>query len=158
MSHRVVHRSRVPATAVLSAALALLMTSALAFAQGSVAPSTSGPDQPVSSTPDASFAPPIDPDASSIGVEPEPGLLDIRTQGWDHLSIAPDGRTVTVYFYSGVTDCYGLAGVVVDTRGTIPAIQVQVGSRFSGLACPDIALLYHTVVTLDAPLVVGGAS
>jgi hypothetical protein len=90
-------------------------------------------------------------------VEPEKGLLDIGDVPWDHLNVAPDGRTLTVYFWSGAEACYGLAGVTVDATGDIPVITLQVGTRPGVDVCIAIAQLYSTQVVLDEPIVGGGA-
>jgi hypothetical protein len=155
MSTSVVRSRHALGITVLSAVLALLLTSGPAVAQGSAGPAPAGPDTPVSGPP-ATLGPGMG--DGSIAAVPEDGLVDIRVQGWDHLDVAADGRTVTVYYYSGVADCYGLAGVSVDVTGSVPVIQLQTGTRPGTGACIEIAVLYHTVVTLDAPLVGGGAA
>ncbi len=132
-------------------ALALsLLVPAAALAQGASS-SSSSPDQPVSAT-----AGPALPDDGAIPVVPEDGLVDVRTQGWDHITVAPDGRTLTVYFWAGVQDCYGLAGVTVDQTGDVPVIQLQVGTRPGAGACIDLAQLFSTTVVLETPILGGG--
>ncbi len=42
---------------------------------------------------------------------PEDGLQDVTETPWDHITVAPDGRSLTVYYWSGAEGCYGLAGV-----------------------------------------------
>jgi len=139
------------ARSLATAALALsLLVPTAALAQ-SASPSNGGPDQPVSAT-----AEPLPPADGATPVVPEDGLLDVRTLGWDHITVAPDGRTLTVYFWSGVQDCYGLAGVTVDETGVVPVIQIQVGTRPGADACIDIAQAYSTIVVLGAPILGGG--
>jgi hypothetical protein len=89
-------------------------------------------------------------------VVPEDGLLDIIEVPWDHITVAPDGRTLTVYFWSGAEACYGLAGVVVDVSGAVPVITLQTGTRPGVDVCIAIAQLYSTQVVLEAPIVGGG--
>jgi hypothetical protein len=90
-------------------------------------------------------------------VEPEHGLNDIQDVPWDHINVAPDGKTLTVYFWSGAEGCYGLAGVKVDETGDVPVITLQVGTRPGVEVCIAIAQLYSTQVVLDHPIVGGGA-
>ena len=90
-------------------------------------------------------------------VEPEKGLRDIQDVPWDHINVAPDGRTLTVYLWSGAEGCYGLAGVKVDETGDVPVITLQVGTRPGVEVCIAIAQLYSTQVVLDQSIVGGGA-
>lgn len=116
----------------------------------------SGPDDPV-------VAPSVDPGAqpprgdAALPVEPEPGIVDPRPHAWDHISIAPDGRTLTVYYWGGVQDCYGLADVDVqlDAQGRleITVLEGRRGNLEPGTACIEIALLKSVTITLDEPLV-----
>ncbi|MFN8518417.1 MAG: hypothetical protein U0667_03275 [Chloroflexota bacterium] len=89
-------------------------------------------------------------------VTPEDGLDDIIDTPWDHISVGPDGRTLTVYFWSGADSCYGLAGVTVDTSEGAPVITLQTGTRPGVDVCIAIAQLYSTQVVLDEPIVGGG--
>ena len=95
----------------------------------------------------------LDPVDSSINT---PGLEDIIDIGWDHIAVAPDGRTLTVYFWGGAEDCYGLAGVTVDVSGAVPTITIQTGTRPGVEVCVAIAQMYSTEVVLDAPVIGGG--
>lgn len=87
---------------------------------------------------------------------PEDGLTDIVETPWDHITVAPDGRSLTVYYWSGADACYGLAGVEVDVTGAIPVISLQTGTRPGVEVCIAIAQLYRTPVVLDDPIVGGG--
>jgi hypothetical protein len=89
-------------------------------------------------------------------VVPEDGLNDIIEVPWDHITVAPDGRTLTVHFWSGAESCYGLAGVEVDTTGAVPVITLQTGTRPGVDVCVALAQLYSTVVTLEQPIIGGG--
>jgi len=114
------------------------------------------PDDPV-------VAPPADPGAQppigdgALPVEPEPGIVDPRPHAWDHISVAPDGRTITVYYWGGVQDCYGLADVDIqsDAQGRlqITVLEGRRGNLPPGTACIEIALLKSVTITLDEPLV-----
>lgn len=87
---------------------------------------------------------------------PEDGLQDVTETPWDHITVAPDGRSLTVYYWSGAEGCYGLAGVTVDVTGTVPTITLRTGMRPGVEVCIAIAQLYSTPVVLDAPIVGGG--
>jgi hypothetical protein len=80
---------------------------------------------------------------------------------WDHVTVAPDGRTLTVFFWSGADACYGLKSVTVTPAadGAPPTITLVTGLRADAATkrCTDIAMLYSTVVVLDAPILGGGA-
>ena len=64
---------------------------------------------------------------------------------------APDGRTLTVYYWSGVDTCYGLADVLVSDVGGVVTIELQVGTLPGVDMCIEMAQLYKTIVLLDAP-------
>ncbi len=94
-------------------------------------------------------------------VEPQPGVVDAIPHAWDHIDIASDGRTLTVYYWGGVTDCYGLDRIDV-TRGSDGQLQITVfEGRLAALgpdvACIDIALLKAATVVLDEPIVAPSA-
>ena len=89
-------------------------------------------------------------------VVPEDGLNDIIEVPWDHILVGPDGRTLTVYFWSGAEDCYGLAGVEVDVTGAVPVITLQTGTRPGVEVCVALAQLYSAEVVLEEPIVGGG--
>ena len=99
------------------------------------------------------------PDAAADGatpVVPEEGLNDIIEVPWDHITVGPDGRTLTVYFWSGAESCYGLAGVEVDETGAVPVITLQTGTRPGVEVCVALAQLYSTEVVLEQPIIAGG--
>lgn len=95
-------------------------------------------------------------DDGATPATPEDGLLDIMETPWDHITVAPDGRTLMVYYWSGAEGCYGLAGVVVDSSGAVPVIALQTGTRPGVEVCIAIAQLYRTEVVLEEPIVGGG--
>ena len=89
-------------------------------------------------------------------VVPEDGLNDIIEVPWDHITVGPDGRSLTVYFWSGAEGCYGLAGVEVDETGAVPVITLQTGTRPGVDVCVALAQLYSTPVVLEDPIIGGG--
>ena len=98
--------------------------------------------------------PPFDDGATPV--VPEEGLNDIIEVPWDHITVGPDGRSLTVYFWSGAESCYGLAGVEVDETGAVPVITIQTGTRPGVDVCVALAQLYSTPVVLEDPIIAGG--
>jgi hypothetical protein len=117
------------------------------------------PDQPIGVVPGPGDGDP-DPDGDGDGalrVEPEPGIINARPHAWDHITVAPDGRTLTVYYWGGVEACYGLAAVTAerDADGVlhVTVLEGQRGNLGNDVACIEIALLKAVTITLDAPIV-----
>ena len=144
----------------LLATLLMLTLATVAQAQsdpGSAAPGSglaqpSGGDGSVSGTP--GMAEPTGDGAQHV--TPGTPVRDAHPVAIDHVSVAGDGRTTTIYWYGGTATCYALASVDVKT-GTdgVPVITVSEGTLASlpaDQACIEIAVLYATTVTLDQPL------
>jgi hypothetical protein len=88
---------------------------------------------------------------------PDPRVRDTVPTTWEQIVVGPDGRTLTVYFWSGTEECYGLGEVEVARDGDRLTIALWTGRLAEAPeACIDIAQLYRTEVLLDEPLVVGG--
>ena len=117
-----------------------------------------GPDQPVDGGPGGPA--PIDPDSQWMTTQPRNDLQNLNPQSWDHISISPDGRTLTVYFWGGVAPCYGLASVNVSTANGVTTIGLVSGTppAMGDMACIEIAVGYKVIVQLDQPFVVDGAN
>jgi hypothetical protein len=103
--------------------------------------------------------PPMEPGMNdgALHVQPQPGIVDARPHAWDRISVAADGRTLTVYYWGGVEECYGLAGVDVqaDDQGR-PVVRVFEGRRGNlppDTACIEIALLKAVEVELEDPII-----
>jgi hypothetical protein len=97
--------------------------------------------------------------ATATPIEADDSLLDPQAVPYDHVTVGPDGRTLTVYFWMGAQPCSGLYGVETQpVQGGID-LTVLVGAPEDAatMTCIAIAQLYATVVTLDAPLVVSGS-
>jgi hypothetical protein len=89
-------------------------------------------------------------------IEPDPGVTDAHPTPWDHVVVAADGRSLDVYFWMGVTDCYGLQSVAVRQGQDGLSIALMTGQASGSTAdrvCIEIAQLYVTSVTLDQPLI-----
>jgi len=139
------------------AGLLLLSLGGGALAQdGSASPGNPGTGIPTNPDPGAG---PVVFDDNATPVAPTPGaIVDPQPIGWDHVTIWPDGRTLTVYFWSGAEACYGLDRVeLVDVGGTL-AVTLHAGFRedAANVRCMEIAQLYSTDITLDSPVLGGG--
>lgn len=153
-SHRRGPRRR---SSALFAGLLLLTLGGGAVAQdGSSSPGNPGTGIPVSPDPGAG---PVVFDDNALPVAPTPGaIVDPQPIGWDHVTIWPDGRTLTVYFWNGAEACYGLDRVeLTDVGGTL-AITLHTGFRedAANVRCMEIAQLYSTDITLESPVLGGG--
>ena len=111
------------------------------------------PNGPVTGTPGPYEPIPGD---GATHVTPVPGVRDPQAAAIDHISVAPDGVTLTVYWYGGVDTCYGLASITA-VRGSdgVLVITVLEGTRGDlpmNTACIDLAQLKAATITLDQPL------
>jgi hypothetical protein len=96
----------------------------------------------------------MDPDDGAEPVEPRPGMAGVRPHIFDHAVVGDDGRTVTVFFWSGVEPCYVLDHVDVEYGATAVTITLYEGHDpdAGDVACIEIALLNKVVVELDEPV------
>jgi hypothetical protein len=150
-------RQTLRSIALVVAVLAILLAAAPGLAQDASPSGPVGPDTPVSSGTMVPGDPGPD-DSGATLAEPQDGLTDIRVQGWEHIDVAPDGRTLTVYYWSGVDTCYGLAGVLVRDADGVVTVELQIGTLPGVEVCIDMAQLFKTIVVLDAPVIGGGLS
>jgi hypothetical protein len=139
-----------PRRAALALTAALVLVSAATTA--SLAQSQSFAADPA--------APIVDPVDVATPAVPDPTITGEQPTAWDHVTVSPDGRTLTVYFYNGAEGCYGLKDVQVDVVGGVPTITVLTGMRQDAISrlCIEIAQLYKTDVVLDAPILGGGVA
>ena len=88
-------------------------------------------------------------------IEPDPAVLAPRPTAWDHVVVSADGRSLEVYFWMGVEDCYGLHSVEVTPSDSGIGITLLTGTAADaeGRLCVALAQLYSTTVTLEAPLI-----
>lgn len=95
----------------------------------------------------------------AVRVSPNPRVVDLHRQAWDHITVSPNGKKLTVYFWNGVQACYGLGRVDVtqSSNGQL-SVQLWTGIRphAIGMLCVDLAQLYKTVIHLDRPIIGGG--
>jgi hypothetical protein len=119
---------------------------------------SSGPDDPVVSSPDPSADEPP-PGDGALREEPNPDVVEERGVAVDHFRIGPDGRTLVVYWWGGTPACFALREVLVEVQGATPVVSVLEGTlpEAVGAACTAEAVLKSAVVTLDDPILVDGS-
>jgi len=129
----------------------LLLT--LAGTGGALAQDASPSPSPVpEATPDIDGAIPVVPDPTVIG--------DGQPTPWESITVSPDGTTLTVTYWGGVQGCYGLKGVETASADGVLTVTVLTGRLQSamGKMCIEQVVLYSTIVTLDQPLILDGAT
>jgi hypothetical protein len=151
--------------------LALSLLSVFAFA--TVAPAAAFAQSPVPSgeAPAAKVAvsPLCDPEnaplvagclAGARPVEPDPSLQDPQPVPFDHVTVGPDGMTLTVYFWMGAEPCNGLHSVEATPidGGIDLTILLGAPEDVASMTCIAIAELRSTVITLEQPLIVNGTA
>lgn len=111
-------------------------------------PVASGPDTSTSS--DNMTAAPGTGRGKAEEREPQDGLVDPYPMDWD--KSRGRGRRVTLYYYSGVKECYGLHHVDVEETRRKVTITLYDGRRPEAEMCIELAVRVRTTVTLDRPL------
>jgi hypothetical protein len=127
------------------------MSAALIMALGAACgtagdPAAAGPDDVVTNTPG--------PDASDRGgaqkVKARDGLIEPRPIGWDKRRIRGD-RTVDLFFWHGVEECYGIDHVDVDYRRRSVRVTLFEGRNPEAETCIEIAVRKVIRVHLSEP-------
>jgi hypothetical protein len=95
-------------------------------------------------------------DDGAVAAEVRTDLVGVHPRMWDHVLLAPDGRTATVYFTMGPPECNGLAGIDVAPADPGFRILVLTGDVPGAEVCPEIVQLYRSVVVLDERVITGG--
>jgi hypothetical protein len=125
----------------------LLLTILLIAACGSAANGASGsPDEPVSAPAQSDGGGRHRPELR----EPEEGLEGVRPRIFDRHRA--DGRKVTLFYYSGVDECYGLDHIKIRERPRKVTLTIFEGHHPEPEACPDIAVKVRSIATLQRPL------
>jgi hypothetical protein len=83
-------------------------------------------------------------------------LVHVAPRTWDHVLLAPDGRTAVVYFWMGPEGCEGLADIETTPTDTGYRILVMTGDVPGAEACADVVQLYRSMVVLDTRVITGG--
>ena len=136
-------------------AIALTLVLSLTACAGEAASppqASTPPDSPVSSgpLPDDKIAPP----AAPSPVQQRDGLLDPHPVSWSDPVVGADEHTVTVSWWSGPEECYGLARTKVSYSSKHVGIDVYEGRVPGTDVCPEIAMWKATTIELTEP--VGG--
>ena len=145
-------------TAALLTVLAIA-AAACSTASADETPATTVPDTtpvteaPVDDTPVQDAPMPVPGDEITYRpIEIEPNLpADGDVPGGGEL-ISVDGNTVTVGFWMGVEDCYGVQRVDVAETETKVAIDITVSARDADQVCIALAEARSITVELDAEL------
>ncbi len=135
--------------ALLSGLLLLTVGASSALAQ------SASPDQPVSQP---VTVPTPDPGVVAIPAVPNPDIISPVATPWQWIEVAPDGKTLTDYFWNGAAGCNGLKNVEVTQVDGVTTVTVFTGLTPEAMntTCVAALFLYSTVVVLDAPVLGGG--
>ncbi len=97
------------------------------------------------------------PDASTSRAGDRPGACDSERRIGPR-EVSANGKRLTVYFWMGIQDCYGLGHVDVSRNDGQLKVQLWTGTQPDsvGSVCPELAQLYKTIVRLHRPLIQGG--
>jgi hypothetical protein len=118
--------------------------------------SGTGPDGAVSYTPCPGDDDPVatNPYDGAQKVDPTPGMSDVYPRAFDKVVVGEGGRTLTIFFWSGVEPCYVLDHVFVSYGPGAITVTLFEGHDASGgdVACIEIALIKKVVVQLDEPV------
>jgi len=111
---------------------------------------SAGPDTPVTGSPPVS----ITPDGGATPAFPNPAVTGAQPLAWDHITVSPDGRTLSIHYWHGAEGCYGLKEVTVAPIDGGYAVTLWAGMLPEAVnrICIAIAQLYVTQVTLDQPV------
>jgi hypothetical protein len=94
------------------------------------------------------------PTATPSTVSPTPGMVNVMPTTFDTATIGDDGVTLTIRFWSGFEPCSVLDHVDVAYATDAVTVTLFQGNdpTADNVACPDIAVLKQTTITLDQPL------
>jgi hypothetical protein len=118
--------------------------------------SGTGPEATVSYTPCPGDDNPVvtNPYDAAQNVEPTPGMSDVYPRAFDKAVVGDDGKSLTIFFWSGVEPCYVLDHVDVDYGPSAITVTLFEGHDASAgdVACIEIALIKKVVIQLDEPV------
>lgn len=139
---------------VLTFSMIALGLIAVAGSAGAAEP-TIDPDTAVSSDATSAASTTLPDDLGATPIEPDPTVTDPHPQAWDQITVASDGRTLSIYFWMGVEECNGLHSVSVDRIEGGIDVRLRTGTPAGAgrTACIAIAQQYVTTATLDQPLI-----
>lgn len=82
--------------------------------------------------------------------EPDPDVVNPRRVDWDKAKVK--GRKITLFYYSGVKECYGLHHVEVKETDKRVTVTIYDGNDPDAEVCIELAQRVKTIVKLDRPL------
>ena len=82
--------------------------------------------------------------------EPEEGLVDVRPRIFDRHKA--EGRKVTLFYYSGVDECYGLDHIKIRERPRKVTLTIFEGRDPEAEVCTEQAVAVRSIATLKSPL------
>jgi hypothetical protein len=86
-------------------------------------------------------------------VEPRDGLVDPHPVDWLRAKVSDDDMTLTITFWSGVEECYGVSSVDVKDPADGPVeVTIYEGRDPDAETCIEIAVKKAVRVTLESPL------
>lgn len=95
---------------------------------------------------------PVDPEITYRPIEAEGDLAgEGYVPGGGEL-ISVDGNTITVGFWMGVEDCFGIERIDIAETETKVAVDITVAARAVDQVCIEIAEARSVTVELDSPL------
>ena len=115
---------------------------------GAATPSTTPP--PLRSEPNVPW------DDGAVEAQVRTDLVNVHPRMWDHILLAQDGQSATVYFWMGPADCAGLGGIDVKPTDTGYRVIVEVGDVPGAEPCTDAVQLYRSVIELEDRILTGG--
>lgn len=87
---------------------------------------------------------------------PRDDLVNVSELPWSYLAIAPDGRSLEVYFQDGLPECRGLDRVETRREGGVLDVRVFTGDVADNEGCDALLVLWVTTVEFEEPLALGG--
>lgn len=128
--------------------LSFLVLAALLVAAcgGSANGAASAPDDPVSAPAQNSAGGRNRPELR----KPEEGLVDLYDRIFDRHKA--EGRKVTLYYWSGVDECYGLDHIKIRERPRKVVLTIFEGRHPEAEVCTEQAVKVRSIATLERPL------
>jgi hypothetical protein len=142
-------------TRIRTAALLAILALAAAACSAASADDTSDTTPPTTGVPAGDAPMPVPGEDDTVEWRPIPVEGDLPSDGsvvGGGQVIAVDGNRVTVGFWMGVEDCYGVQRIDVAETETKVAIDITVSARDVDQVCIALAEARAVTVELDAPL------